>query len=130
MANSVPFRFSSMKLSTESFLQAIKEVEPILFSMAFKKHDHKQKGTISSVKYKDRHVILEFMFGPPEFYIEMIIHTRKRKFTFADLLQISPIKSWVYENKYLHEERNLTNELTWFLALAKKSLSIVHVKHQ
>lgn len=109
---------------TNDFLQGLKEVEPILLTMLFKRHSFLEKGFAYFVEYrKENNTIVDFIFGPSDWDVEMIVYTSKGKFAFKDLLQIPVIAKWVNANRYKqHDVRNMENELFWFVELLKFSL--------
>ncbi len=111
---------------TEEFLTAIEEVEKILFLMDFHAYSFEEKGPAYFIKYKRGETIVEFLFGPSDWDVEMIIFTVKGKFAFRDLLQIPLVAKWVNENRYKQENgRDLKNELLWAIKLLKFSLQII-----
>lgn len=108
---------------TEDFLRALEEIESVLFEMSFAKDSFVKKGLAYFVQFKRDNSIVEFLYGPPDFHIEMIIYTSKGKFAFRDLLQIPKISKWVEENRYVQvNDRNVRDELMWFIELMKVSL--------
>jgi hypothetical protein len=111
---------------TSDFLGSLNECEEILFAMSFKSHSFYENGPSYFIKYKRKNTIVEVLFGPPEFEVEMIIFTAKDKFAFKDLLQIAAIVAWVNDNRYIETNgRNIKNELLWFIDLLKFSLPII-----
>ena len=86
---------------TEDFLKALKEVESVLLLISFVKHSLQEKGLAYFVEFKKGSTVVEFLFGPPEFKIEMIIYTLKGKFAFREMLEIQAIGKWVNENRYV-----------------------------
>lgn len=111
----------------EEFSKALDEIELVLFVLLFKRHSFFEKGEASFVEYrKENDIRLEFLFGPSDWDIEMIIYSSKGKYAFKDLLTIPEINKWVINNKYKQENgRNLKNELLWFVELLKVSLPVV-----
>lgn len=113
---------------TEEFLQALSEIEAMLLGLRFKKYSFFEKGLAYYIEYqKENNSRIEFLFGPPEWDIEIIICTLKGKFAFKDLLIIPEINNWVNNNRYKQENkvRNLKNELLWIVQLLKVSLPLV-----
>ena len=112
---------------TEEFFKALNEIEITLLSLLLKRHSFFEKGLSYFVEYrKENNTRVEFLFGPSNWDIEMLIYTSKGKFAFKDLLSISEINKWVSENKYKQENgRNIKNELQWFVDLLKTSLPYV-----
>lgn len=111
------------KLATE-FLKALIEIETVLLTLLFKRHSFFEKGFAYFVEYrKENNTRVEFLFGPSDWDIEMIIYTSKAKFAFKDLLGIPEINRWVNDNRYKQENgRNVKNELLWYVELLKVSL--------
>jgi hypothetical protein len=109
---------------TEEFLEAINEIEIVLLALLFKRHSFFEKGLAYFIEYrKENNTRVEFLFGPSDWAIEMIIYTSKGKFAFKDLLSIPEINSWVNNKRYKQENgRNIQNELEWFVELLKVSL--------
>lgn len=108
---------------TEEFLQALKEVEKLLLMLLFKPYSFDKKGFAYFVQYKRGNSIVKFLYGPPEYEVEMIIYTSKGIFEFKDLLQVPAIASWVDNNKYLVGNANdIRSEMLWFVELLKFSL--------
>lgn len=112
---------------TEDFLEALNEIEIVLLALFFKRHSFFEKGLAYYVEYrKGNNTRVEFLFGPSDWNIEMIIYTSKGKFAFKDLLNIPEINKWVNDNRYKQENgRNVKNELLWFVELLKASLLMV-----
>lgn len=112
---------------TEGFLEAINEIEIVLLALLFKRHSFFFKGLAYFIEYKkENNTSVEFLFGPSDWAIEMIIYTSKGKFAFKDILSIPEINSWVNNNRYKQENgRNIKNELKWFVDLLKVSLPYV-----
>jgi len=112
---------------TEELLKALKEIEIVLLILHFKRHSFFEKGLAYYVEYrKENNTRVEFLFGPADWNIEMIIYTSKGKFSFKDLLNIPEINRWVNDNRYKQENgRNVKNELLWFVELLKISLPMV-----
>ncbi len=59
---------------TEDFLNALVEVEQRLLMISYVKHSFQQKGSAYFVEFKSDNILIEFLFGPPEFQIEMIVY--------------------------------------------------------
>lgn len=112
---------------TEDFLEAINEIGIVLLALFFKRHSFFEKGLAYFIEYrKENNTRVEFLFGPSDWDIEMIIYTSKGKFAFKDLFSIPEIISWVNHNRYRQESsRNIKNELEWFVDLLKVSLPYV-----
>ena len=112
---------------TEEFLKALNEIETVLLAIFFKRHSFFEKGLAYYIEYrKENNTRIEFLFGPSDWDIEMIIYTSKGKFAFKDLLGIPEINRWVNDNRYKEEsERNIKNELLWFVELLNVSLRYV-----
>ena len=111
---------------TEEYLQAQQEIEAILLDMLFQRHSFIEIGFAYFIQYKKDDTIIEFIFGPPEFQIEMIIFISERKYAFRDLLQIPIISEWVNTNRYVQRNnRNVKDELLWFLKLMKFSMPVL-----
>ena len=110
----------------EEFLQALKEVEKSLLALLFKPYSFEEKGFAYFVQYKRENSIVKFLYGPPEYEVDIIVYTAKGKFEFKDLLENSDIAAWVNKNKYLMgNEKNIRNEMLWFVELLKFSLPII-----
>lgn len=109
---------------TEEFSKALNEIEVVLLTLLFKRHSSFEKGLAYYIEYiKQNNARVEFLFGPSDWDIEMIIYTSKGKFAFKELLSISEINRWVNDNRYKQENgRNVKNELLWYVELLKVSL--------
>jgi hypothetical protein len=113
------------KISKE-FLQGISLSESKLSEMGFNMSSIVEKGLAFYIEFKRNDCKVEFLFGPGDFEIEMIIYTSKGKFAFRDLLQISPILEWVNNNRYTPKNHRILNdELSWFIELLKVSIPII-----
>lgn len=112
---------------TENFLEALYEIEIVLLDLHFKRHSFLKKGLAYFIEYRnENNTRVEFLFGPSDWNIEMIIYTSKSKFGFKDLLTIPEINRWVNNNRYKQEKgRNVKNEFLWFIELLKVSLQMV-----
>lgn len=112
---------------TDDFLEALNEIEIVLLTLFFKRHSFFEKGLAYYVDYiKLNNTRVEFLFGPSDWAIEMIIYTAKGKFAFKDLLSISEINRWVNDNRYKQGNgRNVKNELFWYVELLKVCLPYV-----
>lgn len=113
--------------SDSEFLTAINEAEQILLNLQFKPYSFRQEGLSFYVKYKRDNSIVEFYFGPPEYYVELVIQILEKRYTFGDLVHISPINDWVGKNRYVSKNRvrNPKDEIFWYLDLIKFSLPII-----
>jgi hypothetical protein len=111
---------------TEDFLAGLKEIESTLSLLNFYPYSFEEKGPAYFIKYKRGNSIVEFLFGPSGWEVEMIIFTSKGKFAFKDLLQIPAIAEWVDNNRYKqYKGRSVRNELLWAIELLKTSLPII-----
>jgi hypothetical protein len=112
---------------TEEFIEAINKIEFVLIALLFKRHSFFEKGLSYFIEYiKENNTRVEFLFGPSNWDIEMIIYSSKGKFAFKDLLNIPEVNTWVNDNRYKQEiGRNVENELLWFVNLLKVSLPYV-----
>jgi hypothetical protein len=111
---------------TQEFLEGLEEVKTLLLILMFKQILFNEKGLAYFVQYQRGKTIVEFLFGPSEWNVEMIVYTTKGKFAFKDLLEIPAIAKWVSDNRYKQEgERSVKNELLWFIELLKVSLPII-----
>ena len=111
---------------TEQFLEGLKEVEKHLLVLGFKPFSFNKMGYAYFVKYQKGKTTVKFLFGPSDWDVEMIIYTSKGEFAFKELLGIPVIAKWVNDNMSKPEnERNVKNELQWFVGLLKFSLPIV-----
>ncbi|MGZ3750091.1 MAG: hypothetical protein ACXVB0_25170 [Mucilaginibacter sp.] len=111
---------------TKEFLAGIKEVENILIRLHFYVYSFNENGAAYYIKYKKDDIIVEFLFGPSGWDVEMIILSNKGKLAFKDLLQIPSIALWVKNNRYRPVDgRNIKNELLWYVELFKIALPIV-----
>lgn len=111
----------------DDFLKAHIEIETLLQALFFKRNSFFESGLAYYIQYiKQNYTSIEFLFGPSDWDIEMIIYTSKGKFAFKDLLSISEINRWVSDNRYKQESgRNMKNELLWYVELLKVSLPYV-----
>jgi hypothetical protein len=111
----------------EEFLKALNDINLVLITLGFKRHSFFEKGLAYYIDYENiSNTRVEFFFGPSDWDIEMIIYSSKGRFAFKDLLDIHEINKWVTDNKYEQKnERDLKNELMWFVSLLKISLPYV-----
>lgn len=111
---------------TEEFLAGIKEIESVLFLLQFSLHSFEEKGPAYFIKYKKGCSIIEFLFGPSDWDVEIIVFTSTGKFALRDLLQFPAIAKWVNDNRYQQQNgRNIKDELRWALELIQFSLPII-----
>lgn len=61
---------------------------------------HASIGFAYYFEYKKGNTTVEFLVGPTDWQIEMIILTSKQKYTFKDLMEIKSIKTWIDNNRY------------------------------
>jgi hypothetical protein len=115
---------AKIKNLKEEFLKAMFKIDKDLLLELFKKHSFSDEGLACFIEYrKENSTRVEFLFGPSNWNIEMIIYTSKGKFAFKDLLSIPEIENWVSDNRYKQKNgRNLEKELEWFVSLLKVSL--------
>ncbi len=110
----------------EEFLDALKKNEHVLLNMSFKPFSFEKKGFAYYVQYKKDNCLTEFLFGPSDYQIEMIVYTSKGKFAFKELLQIPEIAAWVNKNQYIEKDRrDLKREIAWFVDLLDFSLPFI-----
>ena len=92
---------------TEIFLESIEEIEKLLIDFQFKSKPFDKSGLALFVAYEKGNTLVEFLFGPSDWDVEMIIITSKGRFAFRDLLEIPSILKWVKDNRYRQEnDRN------------------------
>lgn len=112
--------------SDEEFLQALKVVENSLLTLQFKTSSFEKKGYAYFVQFKREDCMVRFVYGPPQYEIDIIIYSSKGKFEFKDLLNIPTIAAWVNDNRYVQKNgRDLNSEMLWFVQLLKFSLPII-----
>jgi hypothetical protein len=80
---------------TEDFLEGIEDVKKLLLFIRFQPLLFDKKGLAYFVKFQKEKTIIEFLFGPSDWDIEMLIYIGNRKFAFKDLLEILAIAKWV-----------------------------------
>lgn len=108
---------------TEDFLEGIEDVKRLLIFIRFKPLSFDKKGLAYFVKFQWEKTIVEFIFGPSDWDIELIIYIGNQKFAFKDLLEILAIAKWVDDNRYKQATgRDIKKELLWFVELLKVSL--------
>jgi hypothetical protein len=111
---------------TDDFINALKEVEPILASLSFIPHSLDNRGFACYAEYKNGNNIVMFMYGAPEWHIDIELYIANKKYEFKDLIENTNISEWINKNRYLQENgRKLQNEMLWFIELLKVSLSIL-----
>ncbi|HVW94863.1 MAG TPA: hypothetical protein VHA56_02750 [Mucilaginibacter sp.] len=114
---------------TLDFLSAIRDANVRLISRSFKRYSYKEKGYTYYIRFKKEDSIVEFIWGPPEFQIEMILYVGSLKYAFKDLLKIPEIGRWVSSNRYKQgDKRNVKSEMLWFLDLLQISLEVIGIK--
>ena len=113
--------------STENFLHAIKHVDSLLLELGFKQYSIFHKGFATFVRYKRGETIVEFLYGPGEYKIEMVLHTQNGKFNFGELLlKIPELNSWVYSKQCaVSEGDNLIDDLLYYIEVLKISLPFI-----
>ncbi len=115
-----------MKDTTEEFLSGIGEIDEILSAMGFRRHSLRRLGLACFVEFKRRETVVEFLFGPPEWHVEMIIHTLHGKHTLADLLNVPRILEWADETDDSEPSlQDAKDELLWYVRLLKFALPII-----
>ena len=103
---------------TEDFLEGIQEIEKNFLDFMFLPFSFEKKGFAYYIQHKRGKTTVEFLFGPSDWDVEIIIFTSKGKFAFKDLLQIPVIAKWVNDNIFKQENgRNVKKELQWCLEL-------------
>src|ERR1700761_7769147 len=86
--------------STELFLEGLEKADGLLLAMGFERHSIEKQGYYAFfVQYKCVNSSIEFVFGPPEYHVSMVIYTSRGKFEFKDLLQIPIIAEWVDKHR-------------------------------
>jgi hypothetical protein len=112
---------------SSDFLHSMDEIERVLSLMNFEMHSSNDRGSAHYVEFKRNDTTVEFMFGPPEFQVEIIVHIASKEYAFKDLLQGPDIADWVRNNKYRQDgKRAVKNELMWFVELLKFSLGVLN----
>jgi hypothetical protein len=111
----------------QQFVQGLEQAEGTLQGLLFQREQFQQKGVAYWVLYrKDHHTTVEFLFGPSDWDVEMLVSTTGGKFAFKDLLAEPAIAQWVSRNLYTSPTgRNVSNEVRWFVDLLKMALLII-----
>lgn len=109
------------------YLEGMKEIEGTLFLLGFQRSSFERRGFAIFTTYRNGGIAIDFLFGPSDWDVEMIIRTSNgKRFGFKDLLQIPSISNWVDHNRYVQcEGRDVRSELRWYLQLLKFALPIV-----
>lgn len=111
---------------TKDFLEGIEDVKRHLLFIRFQPLLFDKKGWAYFVKFQREKTIIEFLFGPSDWNIEMIIYIGNQKFAFKDLLGILAIAKWVDDHRYKETMgRDIKKELKWFVELLEVSLPLI-----
>jgi hypothetical protein len=112
--------------SEEGFIKSLEEVKPLLDQMGFIQTHFEEKGLAVFTEYAKQDTKVEFMCGPPEWHVEMIITTPRRSYAFKDLLQIPLVDEWFKSNKFSEDnEYNINAELRYFINLLEFALPVL-----
>ena len=110
----------------QKFLRALNSSEFALSEMGFEGPNYVEKGYAQFVYFNSTNVKVEFLFGPPEWHVDMLIYVSDKKYSLGDLLKIPVILEWVNNNRYKEENgKNILAEILWFVDLLKVSLPIL-----
>jgi len=110
----------------EDFLNGIREIEIDLIACGFLASRSEKLGVGYLFRYESGQTTVEFLFGPSDWDIEMIVYTSTGKYAFKDLLAIPLISEWVNQNRYTQEgQRDIKKELGWYVSLLKFSLPLI-----
>ena len=111
----------------EEFLNALHGAEMTLSAMGFLRDKYIEIGYAQFADFKSKNAKVQFVFGPSEWEISIVIYALNQKYSFGDLLKISAVLEWVNNNRYKEENgRNIQNEVLWFTDLLKVSLPILN----
>lgn len=109
--------------SDELFVKSLQEAEYLLNRIGFIQSHFERQGYAVFVDFNKQTTTVTFMFGPPEWHVEMIILTPKQRYAFKDVLQMPIIAEWVNENNFSQEDENyIKSEILWFIKLLKFAL--------
>ena len=110
----------------DDFSESMLEAESILASLGFAPHSFRAVGYAQFRQFKKGNMVVEFMFGPSEWQVEMLIETDDQTYALKDLLKIPLLQTWVTENKYIPpDRRNVRLEVLWFLDLVKVAVETI-----
>ena len=94
--------------------------------MGFVRTHFERKGYAVFTEYNKENTKVEFMCGPSDWHVEMIIVTPKQRYAFKDLLQIPIVDEWVKRNKFSEGNENyIKAEVRYFINLLEFVLPIL-----
>lgn len=115
-----------MKNYSTDFFEIFKEIDTRLYEIKFTKVSLIKNGKIYIAEYKRNDCIVKFLYGPPEYRVEMIIYTSFKKYELKDLLENQNVLLWIKGNKFASDnDYDLKRELLWYINLLNFSLSYV-----
>jgi hypothetical protein len=110
----------------EEFLIALSRAEQALTEIGFTRDKYIEKGYAQFVYFKSKSAKVEFLFGPSDWHVDMIIYVSNKQYSFGDLLKIPAVLEWVNNNRYKEENgRHLQKEILWFIELLRISHPII-----
>jgi hypothetical protein len=107
------------------FLKANEDIEALLLNMSYKKVGFLQKGYAYYIEYQSNKNKIEFLYGPPDYDIEMILYIDNKKYAFRDLYKIPEIKKWIEQHREHNDKYDFKAIMLWYIKLAMFSLSII-----
>lgn len=112
----------------DQFMDALIRIEEDLKNLSFYHLSTKCIGDARFVRYVNSDILLDFLFGPSDWDIDMILYKNHTKYGLNEMLQIDSVRKWFQENRYENvNERDLLREMQWYLGLLK--VFIPYINH-
>ena len=113
--------------SDDVFVESLDEYKSLLNKMGFARTHFERKGYAVFTEYTKEDTKVEFMCGPSDWHVEMIIVASGQHYAFKELLQIPVVSEWIKRNKFSegNESYPIKAEVRYFINLLEFVLPIL-----
>lgn len=115
------------KKAYSKFIEYIDKAESMLLSeFNVSNKSVEDDGVLARVSFDVGNGIVEFLYGPPEFHVEIFISVNDgndvlTRYDLAKLMTNNDVKNWVIENRPdMSHGNRVKAEVDWFILLLKE----------
>lgn len=110
--------------SIDDFLELLNKEEHSLIDMSFRRLRVERKGLYAVyVSYEHGNTSVKFMYGPPEYHVEIVVYNSGERYGFNDLLDLPAVAEWFQNRRPEFNDQNVvTKEIKFYIEMLQIAL--------